>query len=53
MIQNLNEIIDTKDEKLVKTIIFKIEQGIKQLNNNREGSMDLYKYLNKAILHSK
>lgn len=25
MIQNLKEIIDTKDEKLVKTIIFKIE----------------------------
>ncbi|CAD8100114.1 unnamed protein product [Paramecium primaurelia] len=53
MISNLQEIINTQDYQLVKTIIFRIEQGIQQLSNNKEGSINLYKYINKALLNSK
>ncbi|KAM3143322.1 hypothetical protein pb186bvf_004654 [Paramecium bursaria] len=53
MIQNLNQIIDSQDVQLAKTIVYKIENSIKQLSQNSEGSIQLYKYLNKAILHSK
>ncbi|CAK95095.1 unnamed protein product (macronuclear) [Paramecium tetraurelia] len=53
MISSLQEIINTQDYQLVKTIIFRIEQGIQQLSNNKEGSINLYKYINKALLNSK
>ncbi|CAD8101615.1 unnamed protein product [Paramecium sonneborni] len=53
MISSLQEIINTQDYQLVKTIIFRIEQGIQQLSNNKEGSINLYKYINKALVNSK
>ncbi|CAD8088185.1 unnamed protein product [Paramecium primaurelia] len=53
MISSLQEIINTQDYQLVKTIIFRIEQGIQQLSNNKEGSINLYKYINKALINSK
>ncbi|CAD8108996.1 unnamed protein product [Paramecium sonneborni] len=53
MISDLQEIINTQDYQLVKTIIFRIEQGIQQLSNNKEGSINLYKYINKALVNSK
>jgi hypothetical protein len=36
-----------------KTIVYKIEQGIREVRDSKEASLKLYHYLNKAIKHSR
>jgi hypothetical protein len=53
MIDDLKAMINSEDVQLTKTIIYRIEEGIKNISDSKEGSMKLYNYLNKAIKHSK
>ena len=41
------------DSKTVKSVVYRIEEGIKRLNLEDQGSIDLYNYMAKAIKATK
>lgn len=49
MIHNLNDILTANDPQTVKTVVYKIEMGIKDLRLEDQGSLKLYNYMAKAI----
>ena len=53
MLQDLDEILDPRNEKLARTVAFKLEQNISQLPNHKESPIEMYNYLNKAIRYAK
>ncbi|CAD8050961.1 unnamed protein product [Paramecium primaurelia] len=53
MISNLNQILIANDAQTVKTIIYKIENMIKQLPQEDCGSIQLYDYMAKAMKATK
>ncbi|CAD8057748.1 unnamed protein product [Paramecium primaurelia] len=53
MISNLNQILIANDAQTVKTIIYKIENMIKQLPQEDCGSIQLYDYMSKAMKATK